>query len=160
MVHVEKLRSLVLVIAHHPSVRSLGLTKLWKLIYFVDVRALREHGATITGSEFIKYPHGPVPSRGEKILKAMKREGELRTEQRQHDSYSQTLVIAIAPRPDAFTEAEQAVIDGVCRELGGKTASALSQLSHEEPAWLMATELAKLDPEHLHYGRSEDPEGL
>ncbi len=160
MFHIEKLRGLVLAIARHPSVRSLGLTKLWKLIYFVDVSALREHGATITGSEFIKYPHGPVPSRGEKILKAMRKDGAVRTEQRQHDGYSQTLVIADADVPDAFTADERAVIDQVSRELGGKTANVLSKLSHEEPASALAVEIDKLDPELLHYGRSEDPEGL
>ncbi|MDZ4772472.1 MAG: hypothetical protein SGI72_04995 [Planctomycetota bacterium] len=64
VVHAEKLRNLIIVIAEHPKVTSLGLTKLWKLISFADVTALREHGATITGSDFVKYPHGPVPSRG------------------------------------------------------------------------------------------------
>jgi len=160
MVHVEKLRGLVLAIARHPSVRSLGLTKLWKLIYFVDVEALRDYGNSITGSEFIKYPHGPVPSRGERVLKAMRKSGELRTEQRQQDGYAQTLVIALAAVPDVFSAAERTVIDHVCRRLGGKTAKALSHLSHEEPAWALATELDKLDPELLHYGKATDPEGL
>ena len=99
MVHRDKLRSLVLAIAAHPGVKSLGLTKLWKLIYFADVAALREEGATISGSEFVKYPHGPVPSRGERFLKTMKRAGELRTEQQRQAGYSQTLVLPIA-RPD------------------------------------------------------------
>ena len=32
---------------------------------------MRSHGCSITGSEYIKYPFGPVPSRVEKILKQL-----------------------------------------------------------------------------------------
>lgn len=161
MFHVERLRNLILVIATHPSVKSLGLTKLWKLIYFVDVAALREHGATITGSEFVKYPHGPVPSRGEKILKAMRGEELVATEQRKNAGYVQTSVIALA-KPDAsvFSSEERAIIERVCAELGRKTAKALSDLGHDEPAWALANDLDKLDPELMQYGGAEDPEGL
>jgi uncharacterized phage-associated protein len=161
VLHAEKLRNLILAIAVHPSVKSLGLTKLWKLIYFVDVAALREHGSTITGSEFVKYQHGPVPSRGEKILKSMKREALIATEQRVNAGYAQTSVVALAqPDTSVFSSEERAIIERVCAELGRKTAKALSDLSHDEPAWALANNLDKLDPELMHYGGAEDPEGL
>jgi len=38
--------------------------------------------------------------------------------------------------------------------------AALSELSHQEPAWRYAGRLAKLEPELMLYGSSEDPEGL
>ena len=66
---LEKLKAAMLCIASRPDVTGLGLTKLCKLVYFADARHLREAGASITGSEFIKYQHGPVPSRGEKAVK-------------------------------------------------------------------------------------------
>lgn len=161
MLHTEKLRHLMLAIAVHPNVKQLGVTKLWKLIYFVDATALRSHGSTITGSEFVKYPFGPVPSRGEKTLKAMKREKLLATEQRKIGSFSQTFVTAMmSPDMKLFSAEELAVIDEVCRAFGSKTAKELSELSHAEPAWALAAELDKLNPELMSYGRSEDPEGL
>ncbi len=161
MVHVDKLRNLVLAVAAHPEVKNLGVTKLWKLIYFADVTALREHGTTITESEFIKYPHGPVPSRGERVLKAMRRDGAVSTEQRAVGRFTQTCIEGSAHADlNVFSREERDVIDKVCRELGGETAQALSELSHDEPAWVVASELDKLDPQLMHYGRSEDPEGL
>jgi uncharacterized phage-associated protein len=161
MLQTDKLRNLMLAIAVHPNVKSLGLTKLWKLIYFADVAALREHGATISGSEFVKYPFGPVPSRGEKVLKEMRREKLLETVQRASGTFTQTLVTALG-KPDVrvFSANERVVIDVVCRRFGGKTAKELSSLSHSEPAWALATDLAKLDSGLMHYGDSEDPEGL
>lgn len=59
-----------------------------------------------------------------------------------------------------FAENEIAVIEKVCTELGGKTAKVLSDLSHDEPAWALATELEKLDQQLMRYGTSEDVEAL
>lgn len=161
MVNVAKLQSLMLLIAGNPDVKKLGLTKLWKLIYFCDVRALREEGASITGSEFIKYPHGPVPSRGDKSLKLLLRQGRIETEQKAVGGYTQTSITALdAPDLSLFTKGERAIVTDVCRELGGMSAKKLSDISHEEPAWALAHDLDKLDEELMHYGRAEDPEDL
>ncbi len=161
MVQVEKLRNLMLAIAGNPSVSNLGLTKLWKLIYFADVAALREGGSTITGSEFVKYPHGPVPSRGEKHLKKLRREKLVDTRQGSTGPYVQTFVTAIGkPNMRVFSGEEGAIIERVCLELGQKTAKELSDMSHDEPAWARADELEKLDSELMFYGNAEDPEGL
>ncbi len=59
-----------------------------------------------------------------------------------------------------FAENESAIIDRVCRELGGLTAKALSDISHDEPAWALAADMQKLDSQLMHYGTSEDVEGL
>ena len=161
MLHPEKLRNLMLLIAEHPAVKSLGMTKLWKLIYFVDAASLRETGASITGSEYVKYPFGPVPSRDEKTLKAMRKQRLVKTEQGLAGTFKQTFVEAMAKADKrVFSKEELALIDAVCRGLGGKTATQLSSLSHQEPAWALAQDLQKLDPELMFYGSEEDPEGL
>jgi len=161
MVNVAKLQSLMLLIAGNPDVKKLGLTKLWKLIYFCDVRALREEGASITGSEFIKYPHGPVPSRGDKSLKLLLRQGRIATEQKAVGGYMQTSITVLdAPDLSLFTKVEREIVAKVCHDLGGLSAKKLSDISHEEPAWALAHELDKLDKELMHYGRAEDPEDL
>ena len=59
--HTRKLEELIVHLGQHPEVVSLGLTKLWKLIYFIDARAVRELGEPVTGSEFIKYGHAEDP---------------------------------------------------------------------------------------------------
>lgn len=161
MVHSRKLAELILAIAEHPSTTQLGMTKLWKLIYFVDARALREHGKTITGSEFIKYEHGPVPSRGEKVLKTLQREQAASIRRELLGSLSIHRVSALRPHdPEVFSAGERRTIDTVCQEMGGSTATYLSELSHMEPAWSAAQVMDKLDPTLMRYGIHEDPEGL
>jgi hypothetical protein len=50
--HTHKLDDLILYLGSSPHVENLGITKLWKLIYFIDVAFLRETGASLTGSEY------------------------------------------------------------------------------------------------------------
>jgi uncharacterized phage-associated protein len=159
--HSRKLEELIVHLGSHSGVTNLGLTKLWKLIYFVDARALRELGEPVTGSEFIKYEHGPVPSRGEKHLRRMTRNGEVTTTPR--DVGGKTLnEVKAARTPDlsVFSKVELGVIDAVCAELGRKSATILSDLSHKEPSWHYAPMREKLSPELMAYGCEEDAEGL
>lgn len=159
--HSRKLEELIVHLGSHPSVVNLGPTKLWKLIYFIDARAMREWGEPITESEFIKYEHGPVPSRGEKYLKQLIKRGEVKTTPRDVGGKVLNEVNAVRPADmGVFAKQELAVIDVVCKELGGKTAKVLSDLSHQEPAWHYAEIMEKLSPELIAYGHAEDPDGL
>lgn len=160
-INSEKFNNLVLHISNSPYVQFLGTTKLWKLIYFIDTTALRELGSTITNSEYIKYEHGPVPSRGEKLLKQMQQRNKISVEQECYGSYRINKIISqVAPESNIFSEYEINLIDRTCRDYGSKTASYLSEVSHSEPAWHYAKMLEKLSPELMLYGAAEDTEGL
>ena len=160
-VELAKLKNLILHIGANPHVQNLGETKLWKLIYFIDATALRELGQTITGSDFIRYDHGPVPSRGEKSLKQLSRDGDITIVQEQHPSYRINRVVAAsAPEKDVFSAAELELIGRIFRTHGDKTAAWLSELSHREPAWHYAGHLDTLSPELMLYGAAEDAVGL
>lgn len=159
--HGRKLEELIAYLGNHPSVANLGPTKLWKLIYFVDVKALRDLGESVTGSEFIKYEHGPVPSRGEKHLKQMTRRSEVTTTPRNVGGKTLNEVKSARPADESvFSAGEMELIQVVCREFGGKSAKVLSDLSHREPAWHYAEMREKLSPELMAYGIEEDPDEL
>lgn len=161
MVNKQKLQELLIFIASSPDVRDLGLTKLWKLIYFADVTHLRNYDHSITDSEFIRYEHGPVPSRGERVLKAAIKANEVLTRQQPYGPYQITYVQAMRQADiGVFTTEELKTIESVCQKYGDKTAAYLSELSHLDPAWKYASEHDKLDPELMLYGFEEDPEGL
>jgi len=157
----DKLKNLILYLCVHPKVKSLGITKLYKLIYFADVAHLREFGESITGSDYIKYEHGPVPSRGEKLLKVLRREGALTTETvSEHNKNRTKFTVLSHPDLEVFAESELQIVDKVCSEFGAKTAKFLSEISHEEPAWALAKLQDKLDSELMLYGSHEDSDGL
>ncbi len=156
-----KLANLILFMANHPQVKNLGVTKLWKLIYFVDAMALRDTGETITGSEFIKYEHGPVPSKGERILKRLRKNDQIKIENKSLHGYLLTNVVALAESDsDIFSDTELEIISDVCDRYGMQTAQKLSELSHQEPSWKLAKDLQKLDVRLMSYGSREDSAGL
>ena len=156
----RKLDDLILYLGSSPHVENLGITKLWKLIYFIDVAFLRETGKSLTDSEYIKYDHGPVPSRGDKRLKHLGKEGRVRVKAEDYGSYRQNHVLTVDEGSPAFSTEELPLIDAVCLRYGRKTASYLSELSHDEPAWIHAETLQKLSPSLMCYGSEEDEEGL
>lgn len=161
MVHGRKLSEIIVYLGQHPRVNNLGTTKLWKLIFFIDAKAVRDLGEPLTGSDFIKYEHGPVPSRGEKHLRQLMRDGDVSTSPR--DIGGKTLNEVKSARAadlSVFSDAERTLIDDVCVELGRKSAVALSELSHQEPSWHYAEMMGKLAPELIAYGAKEDPDGL
>lgn len=161
MLNTEKLKELMLFIANHPNVTELGMTKLYKLIYFADVECLRATGQTATGSEYVKYEHGPVPSRGEKNLKELKKDGAASTLKEPYGTYFIERVIAErAAKQRLFSAEELQLFDRVCQCYGNKTANYLSELSHLEPAWHYAPMMGKLAPELMAYGSAEVAEGL
>ena len=159
--HRAKLKEAILYIASHPRVRDLGLTKLYKLIYFAEVAHLREYGVSITESEYIKYPHGPVPSRAERCLKELKRQEKVTTENDPYHDYELCSIRAAeAPEFSALSEPELKTLDAVCARLGSESATSLSDRSHDEPAWICAGMQDKLSKDLMFYGSAEDPEGL
>lgn len=161
MVSDRKLSELIVYLGQHPGVSNLGLTKLWKLMFFIDAKALRDLGEPVTGSEFIKYEHGPVPSRGDKFLRKLVKTGEVTSSQRTIGGKILNEVKAARPADlTAFSFEEQQLINSVCVELGRKSAAALSELSHKEPSWHYARFMEKLSPELIAYGQTEDSEGL
>lgn len=160
-VNREKLKDVIVFISSHASVRDLGLTKLYKLIYFADAAHLRDHGGSITGSDYIKYEHGPVPSRGEKSIRQLRKEGRLHTEKVPYAGVEMISISALgAPTWSALDDEEVATLEAICTQLGRETAIALSKRSHAEPAWVAAPMLEKLSDELMMYGAAEDPDGL
>lgn len=161
MLNREKLDALIVWIANCPDVRDLGYTKLWKLLYFMDATALRELGHTITGSDYIKYEHGPVPSRGEREMKILIRNGAVNTKQRPHGPHIINEILPVAAASDdLFTPEEMKIVHRVCREMGKLSAGALSGISHQEPAWVYAEPPRALSQELMAYGSEEDADGL
>lgn len=159
--NTKKLDELILRLGRSPHIESLGKTKLWKLIYFIDVEFLREFGRTITGSEYIKYDHGPVPSRGEKRLKVLKNNNLVSVDFVDYGGYAQHHIASKSEATEnQFTQEELDVVNKVCLKYGSDTATYLSELSHKEPAWVNAQKMEKLSGELMFYGNSEDEDGL
>jgi len=160
-VDLAKLKELIVLLARHRSVHNLGVTKLAKLVYYIDAEAMRELDQSVTQSEFIKHEQGPVPSRMDRALKQLSRAEAIRVVPQEFFAHEMKKVEATRDADvTLFTAEELAVIEKVAKRLGRMSATDLSELSHKEPAWREAEYLGKLDPELIPYGTEEDPDGL
>ncbi len=125
-------------LAGHPSA---GATKLNKLLFFAELAHVRAHGRPITGAEYQRLAHGPAPRRLVPIRERLLANGDavLRKE-----VFVGRIQERLEPRRQAdlsrFEDTELATINEVIEQLGERTGTELSELSHREPAWNLVAE--------------------
>ena len=157
----KKLKNMILYFANSPYISNLGMTKLYKLLYFTDVASLRDLGRSMSGSEYIRYEHGPVPSRGEKTIKNLRKENAILVNPEKHYGMKLDAVRAtIEPDLSIFEKPELEILQRIAQTKGAASARTLSEESHLEPAWFYADKQGKLSTDLMLYGAAEDPDGL
>lgn len=135
---MERILSLMQVIIHVAR-KPLYKMALLKLVFYCDFSYYRDTGHSLTGWRYAKLPYGPVPDdykqlmlAGEKIGRFfvepdVEEKGELVSLK---DDFNESLSEIF------FSPSEMTIIGSVVHKLGGKAASELSRLTHEEDAWL------------------------
>jgi uncharacterized phage-associated protein len=139
-VNLRKFMQLIVFFSHHESVKPLGKTKLFKLLYFTDATHLEKAGQSITGAEYLKYPYGPVPIQGDYAIKELRKRQFIRIQRMKlsKERPMQEIIALQAPNMAVFTTQEMITISHVIEQYGDNTASVLSWKSHHEDAWLFA----------------------
>ena len=136
-----------------------GMTKLklCKVLYFADKEHLVRFGRPITGDQYYKLEHGPIPTRGLDLLKGQGHAPEVALFEKYVAVKGMTIRVNQAPEKKVFSKSDLAVLDAVCRKYGHLTAAQLRTLSHKERAWLAASENGPMDF-GLFFG--DDPDAL
>jgi len=109
---------------------------LLKLLYFADRRALAELGRPISHDLFVSMPHGPVLSRTLDLITAEPDRGPA-SYWRQYISEPENYDVRLlrdAPN-DQLSQAEEAILDAVFREVGHLSRWQLVERSHQLPEW-------------------------
>jgi len=135
----KKFEDVVLFLLSRALGQRLGVTKLWKLVYYVDVMHVEQFGRAVTGVRFIKDRHGPVPAEG---LALVERLGERRAaslEKARRFRHYQHLCRAMVP-PDLrdFEFSERAVLEEVALEWMQATTKQLELAIRESQPWKAA----------------------
>ena len=126
--------------------RDVGKTKLCKLLYFADFGHYAQHGCSITGEQYVKYPHGPVPSRLDLVLEKMRKAGNLDWTTKPVFDYQRVCYQVKKPCDETvFTAEERATLNDVAERWRCATAATVEAASHGHAAWLAADEFAFLD---------------
>lgn len=131
---------------------NIGMTALYKLLYFVDFDYYEKYGKQLMGLTYIHNHYGPTPREFVKVVEEMKQEGDLEEVKSPYFAYEQKKFL---PRRSAnlakLSARETAMIDSVLARYGDLSAAQLTELSHEDPPWVAAKPGENLDYELVYY---------
>lgn len=138
--HPDKLRALVHYICFRaPNPRTLGTTKLNKILFYSDMEAYLQLGEPITGETYIKHQYGPVSQHLAEALKALEDERAIAISEASGyntfvgEPYMQRLYFSLRRPPlDLFSADEISIADQmvgtICEAFSARE---ISDLSHD-----------------------------
>jgi len=142
----RRLRELILYIANKcEDDPTFGATKLNKIVYFADFMSYELYGEPITGVAYKKLDYGPVPESMHVIQEEMVAEQDIVLKRRplRRGGEQHRVVSLREPQLDLFKARDIALLDDVIRELWGKRAERVSDMSHGV-AWKAAASKGRI----------------
>jgi hypothetical protein len=134
---------------------AFGATKLAKILYFADFRAFARYGTSITLAEYMSLPRGPVPQRLLYVRSQLEGANHLFIHRSQYRGKEQHRPIARREANlDLFAPHDISLIDAVITEQWGKTATEMSNLSHDR-IWEIAGTQGRQVPKEAVFISSE-----
>jgi len=133
---------------------NVGMTVLYKLLYFIDFDYYEKFEEQLTGAVYIKNHYGPTPVMFAKIADEMKENNELEivsTKFYQKDQKKYFINPKYSPDLSVLNAMEIKHIDDELERLSDLNATELSDLSREDVPWITAEDGNPLDYESVFY---------
>ncbi len=155
--NLKKFKEVLLYVLEKVGSKSnVGMTVIYKLLYFIDFDYYEKFEEQLVGATYIKNHFGPTPVEFKKIVELMESKGELETVKSKYFLHEQTKYL---PRrePDisVLNAKEIKHIDEVLSRLSDKSATELSEYSHKDVPWITAEDGRPLSYESVFY-RTKD----
>ncbi|MFZ2193356.1 MAG: type II toxin-antitoxin system antitoxin SocA domain-containing protein, partial [Candidatus Moraniibacteriota bacterium] len=128
---------------------NIGMTAIYKLLYFIDFDYYEKFEEQLMGAVYIKNHYGPTPVMFSKIIEEMKAKNEIEeVRSKFYNKEQKKFFLNPEYKIDLTPLSAQEIkhIDWELRRLADKTAKELSDLSHEDMPW----RAAKIG-EEVHY---------
>ncbi|OGG39884.1 hypothetical protein A2118_00125 [Candidatus Kaiserbacteria bacterium GWA2_50_9] len=153
----EKFKQVLLYILEKiGSKPNIGMTALYKILYFIDFDYYEKFEEQLMGAVYIRNHYGPTPVAFAKIVKEMEREGTLETVETKYFQHEQKKFL---PRTKSelkqLSGQEIAHIDETLARLGDKNARELTELSHRDIPWMCVKDGEQLEYESVFYRSDE-----
>lgn len=129
--------------------RGFGETVLSKVLYYADRESYLARGQTISGLAYVRQDFGPTPapSQFKPLLADMKSKGMIEERQVKVGSRRQRRFVPLvdsASNRTALSEDDVRIIDEVASRFAGESATSISEKSHQELAWKIASRMEEL----------------
>ncbi|MDP2642677.1 MAG: DUF4065 domain-containing protein [Candidatus Peregrinibacteria bacterium] len=131
---------------------NVGLTVLYKLLYFIDFDYYEKYEEQLMGLTYIKNHHGPTPKEFIKVVEEMKEKGEIEEVKSPYFKYEQRKYLPyISSDLSQLNGRELEMIDSVLSRLSDKSATELSEYSHRDVPWMTHEEGEAINYESVFY---------
>ena len=137
---------------------NVGMTVLYKLLYFIDFDYYEKYEDQLMGLVYLKNYHGPTPLLFENLIGGMVKNGEVEIVKSKFYQYPQIKYLVnpeIEPELSILNGQEQEHIDWELQRLSDLTANQLTDLSHKDVPWISAENGKPLDFESVFYRTTE-----
>lgn len=128
---LERLKNVMLRVLENFG--EMWVTKMNKLLFYIDFVAYRERGMAMTGLAYRAIDFGPVPERWEKVYSQFDEIGQKCCDMGEFEG--QVLVARAKASNGVLTDEEVAIVDAVCEKMKDFSSRKVSEMSHEEKAW-------------------------
>ncbi|MBP7006752.1 MAG: DUF4065 domain-containing protein [Candidatus Pacebacteria bacterium] len=155
--NLKKFKEVLLYVLEKVGSKSnVGMTVLYKLLYFIDFDYYEKFEEQLVGATYIKNHFGPTPVEFKKIVESMESKGELETVKSKYFLHEQTKYLPHRePDISVLNANEIKHIDEVLSRLSDKSATELSEYSHKDVPWITAEDGQPLSYESVFY-RTKD----
>ena len=122
---------------------NFGELKLVKLLYYADCAAYQRTGKPITGTTYVKMPHGPYPNRWQTTIGELESSGTVRLarESAGNEHVRKHWLPGENAATTALTEEDKRLLDEQLRQFAKFNGAEIEEYSHGELAWDAAREL-------------------
>lgn len=151
--NLEKFKQVFLYVLEKTAGKpNVGMTVLYKLLYFIDFDYYEKYEEQIMGLSYIKNHHGPSPREFVKVVLEMKESGELEEVKSKYFTFEQKKFLPHRRADLSCVSArELQMINSVLERYADKSAKELSVLSHKDVPWITAQEGEDINYESVFY---------
>ena len=151
--HIEKFKQVLLyVLGKTAGKPNIGMTALYKLLYFIDFDYYEKYEDQLMGLTYIKNHYGPTPREFVKVVEQMKKDKDIEEVKSAYFTYEQKKFLPLKePDLTKLNAQELEMVDNVLARYGDKTAAQLSSLTHEDTPWVVAEDGGDIEYDHVFY---------
>ncbi len=155
--NLKKFKEVLLYVLEKVGSKSnVGMTVLYKLLYFIDFDYYEKFEEQLIGATYIKNHFGPTPVEFKKIVESMESKGELETVKSNYFLHEQTKYLPRRESDISVLNAQEIKhIDEVLSRLSDKSATELSDYSHKDVPWIITKDNQPIKYEGVFYRTEE-----
>lgn len=149
--------AIMVILSNTDNLKTLGMKKLAKLLYFVDFNHYQETFKSITGETYERFDHGPMPSSLYEAVEQLESEGVITAEKGSIATGIEKWDFEITSdfEPKYLSSHHREKIIEVLDQLDRLSANQLEKLSHRDTPWQVTDDKDEIDYTLVFYRDEE-----